>query len=72
MMVKELGIDKLSVQERLSLIEEIWDSLPENVQTDEVPEWHKKELAKRLTDAKSSPHDKKPWREALARYGEVS
>lgn len=71
-MVKELGIDRLSVLEKLTLIEEIWDSLPETVQTDEVPEWHKKELAKRLSDAQDSPHDKKPWREALARYGEVS
>ncbi|MBL8825210.1 MAG: addiction module protein [Planctomycetia bacterium] len=72
MMVKELGIDRLSVLEKLTLIEEIWDSLPENVQTDEIPEWHQKELAKRLSHAKAFPHDKKPWREALARYGEVS
>jgi hypothetical protein len=36
--IKELGIDRLTVQERLDLIEQIWDSLPEAVAADEVPQ----------------------------------
>ncbi len=45
--IEALGIDKLSVGGRLELIEQIWDSLPEQVAPSEVPEWHLTELAKR-------------------------
>jgi hypothetical protein len=38
--IEALGIDRLSVRERLELIEQIWDSLPEHVNPDEVPQWH--------------------------------
>jgi putative addiction module component (TIGR02574 family) len=66
--VESLGIDRLSVRERLELIEQIWDSLPEQVNPDEVPEWHLAELAKRRAAADAAPGVGKPWREALARF----
>jgi putative addiction module component (TIGR02574 family) len=64
--IKELGIERLSVRERLDLIEQIWDSLPEEVAPDEVPEWHKEVLARRLAEAQANPGGGVPWREALA------
>jgi len=64
--IKELGIDRLSVSERLDLIEQIWDSLPEAVGPDEVPEWHKEVLTNRLAEAEANPGAGVPWREALA------
>jgi putative addiction module component (TIGR02574 family) len=67
--LEAFGIDRLSVRERLELIEQIWDSLPEQVKPDEVPEWHRAELAKRRAEVDSSPQLGKPWREALARFG---
>ncbi len=67
-----LGIDRLSVQERLELIEQIWDSLPEQVNAEEVPAWHLAELAKRRAQADAAPGVGKPWREALARFGRES
>jgi putative addiction module component (TIGR02574 family) len=66
--IEALGIDRLSVRERLELIELIWDSLPEQVNPDEVPQWHRAELAKRRAEADASPRAGKPWREALARF----
>jgi putative addiction module component (TIGR02574 family) len=66
--IAALGIDRLSVRERLELIEQIWDSLPEQVNPDEVPEWHRAELARRRAEADASPRAGKPWREALARF----
>jgi putative addiction module component (TIGR02574 family) len=66
--IKALGIDRLSVPERLELIEQIWDSLPEQVSPGEVPAWHLAELAKRRAQADASPGAGKPWREALARF----
>jgi putative addiction module component (TIGR02574 family) len=45
--IEALGIDRLSVGERLELIEQIWNSLPEEIDPQEVPDWHRAELAKR-------------------------
>jgi putative addiction module component (TIGR02574 family) len=70
--VQSLGIDRLSVRERLALIEEIWDSLPDQVNPDEVPAWHLPELARRRAEADAAPRAGKPWREALARFGDGS
>jgi putative addiction module component (TIGR02574 family) len=67
--IEALGLDRLSVRERLELIEQLWDSLPEQVNPDEVPPWHLAELAKRRAEADASPREGKPWREALARFG---
>jgi putative addiction module component (TIGR02574 family) len=70
--IEALGIDRLSVRDRLELIEQIWDSLPEQVNPDEVPEWHLAELAKRRAEADLSPRVGQPWRESLARFGSGS
>lgn len=67
-----LGIDRLSVSERLELIEKIWDSLPESVDPSEVPEWHLAELAKRRSLAEKEPGVGKPWREVLGPLEEGS
>ncbi|HJT79120.1 MAG TPA: addiction module protein [Gemmataceae bacterium] len=63
--IEALGIDRLSVSERLELIEQIWDSLPEQVAPHDVPEWHLAELARRRTRAAAQPGFGKPWREVL-------
>ena len=55
--IEALGIDRLSVRDRLELIEQIWDSLPEHVNPDEIPEWHLPELARRRTEADVLPDD---------------
>jgi putative addiction module component (TIGR02574 family) len=63
--IESLGIDRLSTRERLELIEQIWDSLPESVKPEEVPDWHLVELARRRTEAQARPGEGRPWREAL-------
>lgn len=65
--IEALGIDRLSVPERLELIDKIWESLPDEVSPDEMPGWHLVELTKRRAAAVASPGAGKPWREALAR-----
>jgi putative addiction module component (TIGR02574 family) len=66
--IEAMGIDRLSVRERLELIEQIWDSLPQDVNPDEVPEWHLVELAKRRAEADAAPGVGKPWREVLGQF----
>src|SRR5207237_88754 len=56
-----LGIDRLSVRERLELIEQIWDSQPEHVNPDEVSAWHLAELTKRRAEVDAAPKVGKPW-----------
>lgn len=36
--LESLGIEQLSVRERLELIDQIWDSLPESVEPQELPQ----------------------------------
>lgn len=60
-----LGLDKLSVQERLDLIETLWDSLPDQVEPAMIPDWHVAEIAKRRAEAASNPGAGRPWREVL-------
>jgi putative addiction module component (TIGR02574 family) len=67
--IEALGIHQLSVGERLELIEQIWNSLPEQIDPQEVPDWHRAELAKRWEEAQAQPGVGKPWREVLARRG---
>ena len=62
-----LGIDRLSVRDRLDLIEQIWDSLPEQVEPQDIPAWHVAELATRRRRAAESPAGGQPWREVLQR-----
>jgi putative addiction module component (TIGR02574 family) len=62
-----LGLDKLSVQERLDLIETLWDSLPDQFDASTIPDWHIAELMKRRADANANPGVGKPWREVLDR-----
>ena len=70
--IEALGIDRLSVRDRLELIEQIWVSLPRHVNPDEVPDGHLAELARRRAEAEASPREGKPWRESLEQFGSGS
>lgn len=65
--MQALGIDQLSVPERLELIELIWETLPQQVDPSEMPEWHRDELAKRRAQAEAAPAMGKAWREVVDR-----
>jgi putative addiction module component (TIGR02574 family) len=63
--IESLGIDRLSVREKLDLIDQIWDSLPDLVEPSEVPDWHLAEIARRREDAEKNPGQGRRWREVL-------
>jgi len=68
--LQDLGIDRLSNQERLRLIGDIWDSIGPVDQLD-IPESHREELDRRLADADADPLAGRPWEEVRARlWGE--
>lgn len=57
--LKNLGIDLLSVDERISLVEEIWDSIAESTALTETQRL--RELVQRLQDHEANPGDVVSW-----------
>lgn len=70
--MKDLGIDRLSVDERLGLLCEIWDSIAHERANIPLSESHQAELQRRLAEHEANPEDVVPWEtikaEALARF----
>jgi putative addiction module component (TIGR02574 family) len=60
-------LEKLSVKERLDLIDRLWDSLPESPSPSEVPDWHIELLKKRLAEAEANPGEGITWEEFKAK-----
>ncbi|HEY5868038.1 MAG TPA: addiction module protein [Candidatus Tectomicrobia bacterium] len=65
--VKSLGIDRLSLAERILLVEEIWDSIAAEVEALDIPQSHKDELDRRLAAYYADPHAGSRWEEVKAR-----
>jgi putative addiction module component (TIGR02574 family) len=59
----ELLRTPLTVEQRLELIGELWDSIPDSLDALPVPEWHRKELERRLASANADPDAAIPWKE---------
>jgi putative addiction module component (TIGR02574 family) len=59
--LSQLGIDRLSVSERIELIGLIWDSITEVGEETPVPDWHLRELEKRRAAADADPGAGIPW-----------
>ena len=60
-----LEIDKLGVDERLDLIEEIWESLASDPSQVPLPNAHKAMLDERLDQIDAGDDSGIPWREVL-------
>jgi putative addiction module component (TIGR02574 family) len=65
--LEELGIDRLSVEDRLSLAEAIWESVAREMEQDSLPEGQRKELERRLADSIGRPAAVTPWEVVKAR-----
>jgi putative addiction module component (TIGR02574 family) len=65
----DFGIDRLSVGERLELIQLLWESLPPQITAEDVPAWHREILDQRLAEAEENPGGGVPWRDAIAQLG---
>jgi putative addiction module component (TIGR02574 family) len=72
--LEELGIDKLTVKQRIALAQEILDTVVAEPPTSTFSEEKRQELRRRLADHAAKPDDVVPWEqveaEALARFGE--
>ena len=57
----------LTIEQRMELIGELWDSIPDSLDDLPVPEWHKEELNRRLAAADADPDAGIPWEEVKER-----
>ena len=65
--MESLGIDKLSVEERLELAEAIWESVSGELETTPLSERQKQEIDRRLAAHEENPTAAKSWDEIEAR-----
>ncbi len=60
-------IKKLSVAERILIVEEIWDSIAADQELMEITEAQKKELDRRIASSNAAPNQGKSWEETRDR-----
>jgi len=58
----------LSKEDKLQLINDIWDSLNEELRNSEIPEWHKQILDERLKKMENGEATFKNWEEIKRKY----
>ena len=63
----ELLKTPLSVEQRLELIGELWDSIPNSLEELPTPEWYREELERRLVTADRDPDEAIPWEQVRQR-----
>jgi putative addiction module component (TIGR02574 family) len=59
--IQELGLDRLSVDDRLAVAEAIWDSVARDVEASPLPPAQRAELERRLADSVARPDAVTPW-----------
>lgn len=64
----DIHIEQLSVPQRLELMGLLWDSIPDcDLPT---PDWHRRELKRRVMAADGSPEATVPWEQVRAQLRE--
>ncbi len=65
--MKSLGIDRLSVADRIALVQEIWDSIAASPEEVPLTEAQKQEFDRRLADLEGNPNNVLTWDEIKTR-----
>ncbi len=64
--VKSLGIDKLAREDRIALVQEIWDTIAAEPALGSLSEARKAELLRRAAEDDAAPDDAVPWEQVKA------
>ena len=64
--IKSLGIDRLPIEERLALVEEIWNSIATDSAAVPLTEAQRAELQKRIEEDDAHPDDLTSWEQVKA------
>lgn len=70
--LQELGIDRLSIEDRLSLAHQLWESVAADLEQQPLTPAQREELERRIAAADANPGASIPWEviraEARARW----
>ena len=61
--LKSLGIERLGIKERLTLVEELWDNIAADSSAVPLTEAQRTELDRRIAEHEANPDDVVPWEE---------
>ncbi len=61
--LKSLGIERLGIEERLTLVEELWDSIAADSTAVPLTEAQRIELDRRIVEHEAKHNDVVPWEE---------
>ncbi len=61
--LKSLGIERLGIEERLTLVEELWDSIAADSRAVPLTAAQRTELDRRIAEHEANPDDVVPWEE---------
>jgi putative addiction module component (TIGR02574 family) len=64
--VQSLGIDRLSREQRIELVQEIWDTIAAESLPATLTEAERLELQRRVDEDNASPDDVVPWEQVKA------
>jgi putative addiction module component (TIGR02574 family) len=64
--IESLGIDKLPVDEQLTLVREIWDHIAASGPTPRLTDAQRQELRRRVAEDDARPDDLIPWEQVKA------
>ncbi len=64
--LQALGIDKLSVAERIALVQEIWESIAAEVEQAPLTEVQRQEVDRRLAAHRANPQAALSWEQVEA------
>ena len=71
-LMKDLDIDRLSLEDRIALMHELWDSIAAEPGRPPLSDSLRRELERRMAEHQANPTDAIPWEqikaEALARF----
>ena len=59
--LKSLGIDRLGIEDRLELVEQIWDSIAADSAAVPLTDPQRTELDRRIADHEANPDDVVTW-----------
>ncbi len=64
--LKSLGIERLGIEERLTLVEQLWDSIAADSSAVPLTEAQRTELDRRIAEHEATPDNVVPWEEVKA------
>lgn len=64
--IQSLGIDQMTREQRIALVQEIWDSIASEHYQPLLSESQRKELERRVAQDDANPDDVVPWEQVKA------